>query len=71
MEWHKIETAIDLPEEGSPPVLVGIATGSYGYYTVAAFARGKWFSSWDGFEILGKVIKWAELPKWEGGFSYF
>ena len=65
MKWHTIQTPKDLPKEGSPPVLVGIVTGNTGYYTVATSTRGKWFSSWDGFEILGKVVKWAELPDWE------
>ena len=71
MNWHTINAPEDLPEEGSPPVLVGITvrdtgqTGNVGYYAVAISTRGKWFSSWDGFEILGKVVKWAELPDWE------
>ena len=65
MNWHTINTPKDLPEEGSPPVLVGIAAGSHGYYAVAIIARGTWFSTWDGFEIRGRVVKWAELPTWE------
>ena len=65
MTWHTINDSKDLPQEDSPPVLVGITCGDYGYYAVATTANGKWFSSWDGFEILGKVVKWAELPDWE------
>ena len=65
MVWHTTDDPKDLPEEGSPPVLVAITTGKQGYYAVATFARDKWFSSWDGFEILAKVVKWAALPEWE------
>ena len=65
MKWHVIQTDKDMPEQTHSPVLVGIACGKYGYYAVATTVGSKWFSTWDGFEILGKVVKWAELPDWE------